>query len=433
MDSRWDKVAVLGAAGKMGSGIASLLLMELAWRGKGLLVLIDVNEAGFPGLKAYLREQVKRHAERGINRLRDRYRDRKDLIDNGDMIETFIEETMDQVQYATSLEECRGAGAIFEAIIEDVAIKGKVLKEVDKITGGSAWYFTNTSSIPIEMLGKASNVEKRIVGFHFYNPPAVQKLLEIIYPDDVFADLKSAAKSLAEKLGKVTVYSHDVAGFIGNGHFIREIAGACRRVEKLSKTSGEAESICAVNHVGQEFLIRPMGIFQLIDYVGIDVCVHIGKVMGRYLEGEVFVPQLLEKFLSLGIKGGQHADGSQKDGIFKYEKGKPVAVYDPDKKNYTGYKIAEDSKNLPQGHLSWKEMARKNDKHILLDHYFKSLHNDKNAGAKLAWEMLEDSRNIGHRLVTGHVAEKIKDVDTVLENGFYHLYGIDAPFKAVGE
>lgn len=432
MTGRWNKVAVLGAAGKMGSGIASLLLMEMAWRGEGVLALIDVNEEAFSGLKKYLRDQVKRHAERGINRLRERYRERKDLVDNGEMIEEFVEETLNRIECSVSLEDCKGAGAVFEAIVEDVELKGKVLGEVDQIVGGNAWYYTNTSSIPIAVLSKAAGIEGRIVGFHFYNPPAVQKLLEIIYPQNVNEELKVSSKAFAEKLGKVIVYSHDVAGFIGNGHFIREIAVACNRIEKLTGKMKQTEALCTVNHIGQDFLLRPMGIFQLIDYVGIEVCVHIGKVMEKYLKGERFVPQFLEKLLDNGIKGGQHSDGSQKDGVFKYVKGKPVSVYDLEKKGYVDFRTAEWARELPAGHLSWKELGQRKDRHELLDSYFSALWKQTSEGAKIAREMLEESRRIGHRLVDDGVADRIKDVDTVLENGFYHLYGVDAPFKAAG-
>lgn len=423
MKLNWSHTAVLGAAGKMGSGIALLLLLEMAWNGEGMLTLVDVNEEAFPGLLRYLRDQVRKNAERGVNRLREKYAVRKDLIDNGEMIEAFVAEAMDRVRCVTTVGECRGVTRVFEAIVEDVGIKGRILKQLDELTGGKAWYFTNTSSIPISVLGEAAGVTGRIVGFHFYNPPAVQKLLEMIYPDRIEPALKETAEAIAKRLDKTVVFARDVAGFIGNGHFIREIVAACKRVSEWEKKMGREEALCSVNYVSQEFLIRPMGIFQLIDYVGVDVCAHIGKVMGTYLGGD-FVPELLEQMLQAGRKGGQHADGAQKEGIFRYDKGAPVEVYDLVSKRYVPYVVNENVKQLPEGHLSWKAMAKRKDRAELLKKYLSELRRGSTWGCTWACQMLDESRAIAEKLVSDGVARSLDDVDTVLMNGFYHLYGV---------
>jgi 3-hydroxyacyl-CoA dehydrogenase len=77
-----------------------------------------------------------------------------------------------------------------------------------------------------------------------------------------------------------------------------------------------------------------MGIFQLVDYVGLDVCQSILRVMNERLPGSGLHSPLIDRLLALGVSGGQFPDGSQKDGLLKYEKGRPAGVYDPDKKAY---------------------------------------------------------------------------------------------------
>jgi len=443
---RWEHVAVLGAAGKMGSGISLLLLQELATRlakdtSKDFcLTLLDANPQGFTGLLEYLRDHLTKYAERSINHLRSLYSQRQDLIDNSEMIEAFVDESLERVRCASSLDECRGAKLVFEAIIEDIPIKSEVFRKANALLGNETFYFTNTSSIPIHVLQKNSGLEGRLIGYHFYNPPPVQKLLEVIEPKQLNPQLKEMALEIAKKLKKTVVFSNDIAGFIGNGHFIREILEVCRKVHELSLTFSTTEAIYAINRVTQEFLIRPMGTFQLLDYVGLDVGKNISKIMDEYLQEGPFLDPLLDEMLKAGIKGGQHADGSQKDGIFKYEKGQPVAVYDLAKHAYITFSEGTwraicDQKlgDLPQDHISWKILNKDVNMKVRMIPYFVHLWQQRSLGAELAQAFLIKSRAIAYELVESGVAHSVEDVDTVLKQGFFHLYGVDEPFSAVGE
>ena len=422
----WKHVVVLGAAGKMGRGISLLLLTEIARVKNAVLTLMDANVQAFDGLRKYLREHLRRHAERNINELRIQYSDRDDLIDNSDIIHTFVEEAMDRVRCVTSPEECRGARMVFEAIIEDIVLKARVLSEVDK--HARAYYFTNTSSIPIHILQQKSGLVGRLIGFHFYNPPPVQKLVEVIVPEKIEPGLKDLAVEVGARLNKTLVFSNDVAGFIGNGHLIREIMEACCLVRELQKTLSPVEALCTVNKMTQEFLIRPMGIFQLLDYVGIDVCQLIAKIMTEYLPGNTFFDPLIQEMVRENIKAGQYADGSQKDGFFHYEHGRIEGVYDSMTKSYVPYDPAVKLGALPPGHLSWKVLSRDKDKKKKIEVYFNQLWEQQTLGSELARTFLENSLAIAKGLVKEGVAHSLADVDTILEQGFFHLYGVEAPF-----
>jgi len=122
------------------------------------------------------------------------------------------------------------------------------------------------------------------------------------------------------------VPSRDVAGFIGNGHFMRDMLHGMAEVERLGREMPFPQAVYCVNRVSQDFLVRPMAIFQLSDYVGLDVCQCILKVMDPRLPGEGLKSPLLERMLSLGVKGGQDHDGSQKDGLLSYEKGRVTGL-----------------------------------------------------------------------------------------------------------
>ncbi len=433
---RLENVAVLGAAGKMGSGIVLLTAMEMAdlklESGPAakdyVLQAIDVSPQGLSGLLKYLRDQVLRAAEKKAGGLRKAYEGRPDLVENEDIVNQYVEDVLSLVRPTTQIEAAYDAAIVFEAVSENPELKVKLLSQIKAHNTKNALFLTNTSSIPISELNDKVKLDGRIIGFHFYNPPAVQKLVEIIRAEATVPDLADFATQFAKKLRKTVVPSHDVAGFIGNGHFMRDALHAIAEAEKLTADMSLVEAVYVVNKVSQDFLIRPMGIFQLIDYVGVDVCQYILKVMNDRTPGAKLHSALLDRVAALGVLGGQYADGSQKDGFLKYEKGRPAGVFDPDKKAYVP--VAEiaarrDEKLGPQPAQAkpWKQVISLADKAAFLDGYFKELREMTTPGAELARAYGRRSKDIGLGLVKDRVAARDEDVNTVLLTGFYHAYG----------
>jgi 3-hydroxyacyl-CoA dehydrogenase len=436
-------VSVLGAAGKMGSGIALLLLQEMARVEAELtgfaeprdyhLLLLDANPDGLNALKPYLRDHLTKYAERNINLLRTYFALNPDLVSNKEIVDYFVMQAMDLVQFDTEISKARQAELVFEAIVEDVDIKCNVLNAIATHSTKKTYFFSNTSSIPIHVLNEKGELHNRVVGFHFYNPPAVQKLVELIVPKTTDPILVALSRDLAKRLNKTVVPSKDVAGFIGNGFFIREMMVACEKVRVLSRVHTLKEAIYMVNRVTQDFLIRPMGIFQLMDYVGIDVCQRICSIMSAYLPDELFQDPLIDSLVVDGILGGQYSDGSQKDGFFQYEGSVRKGIYAPLEhryvplvdNNWTG-KLDKELGALPDGHASWKHLQKDPNKNEKLKSYFKHLQSAESQGADLAREFLANSQEIALKLVQQGVAQRLEDVTTVLKDGFFHLYGPDA-------
>lgn len=434
LDNALQSVAVIGAAGKMGSGISLLLLQEMArleatstgrvGSGAYTLTLIDPNTDGLPGLRNYLRAQMTRYAEKQINALREFYKDNPKLVSNGEIIDAFIQGAMDCIRLEGDLTQAKDAHLVFEAIVEDLDIKTKVLSKLRETVSDSTLFFTNTSSLPIGVLANACGIDGRLIGYHFYNPPAVQKLLEIIPAEGNAKNFIELADELAKRLGKIVVYSKDVAAFIGNGHFVREINEALNEVQALQASHSQVEAICMVDQMTRTLLIRPMGIFQLFDYVGVDVLHRVMQIMNRYL-GLTFNQGLMDQMVAAGRIGGQHPDGSQKDGFFQYKGHAIDKVYSLEKQAYVdlpGDLIGE----IPEGHLPWKSMSKHKQRDDLLKTYFQNLFEMKTPQAQLAAEHLIKSRDIARKLVEDGVARSIDDVNTVIMNGFYHLYGPDS-------
>jgi len=186
-------------------------------------------------------------------------------------------------------------------------------------------------------------------------------------------------------------------------------------------------AVYCMNKVSQEFMVRPMGIFQLIDYVGIDVCSYIMSVMNPYLENENLHSPLLDKMLSLDVRGGQNSDGSQKNGFLRYEKGRPKAIYSPDKGKYVEISSFQSDVDATLGKMpevlpQWKNVVRDKNKDAVLVPFFNSLKTSESAGAQLAIEYMKKSKEIGLKLVADNVAQREDDVNTVMLTGFFHAY-----------
>ncbi len=435
-EEKLQHVSVLGAAGKMGSGILLLTAVEMADlqlkpenRNKNFVLnAIDVSPAALSGLHSYLRAQVKKIAEKKIVQLREVYQDYPDLIENYDIIDQYVDDVLKLVLFSTRVESTYESNIIFEAIIEDVDLKVKIISQILGNNKKDPWFLTNTSSVPIGELDKKANINGKIIGFHFYNPPAVQKLVELITSESTNKNLIEFAKVYAQKLGKKVVPANDFAGFIGNGHFMRDLLFGIKKAEQLSKEMPMVEAIYAVNRISQDYLIRPMGIFQLIDYVGVDVCQKILFVMQSRLNEKDLHSDFIDKLISQGVKGGQNSDGSQKPGIFHYEKGKPVGIYDVKIKDYVHietFRTTVDAKlgELPSSHKPWKEVIGNKQKDEFLKNYFIELKGLNTLGANLAKEYHFNSKHIGQKLVEDKIADHDENVNTVMLTGFFHAYG----------
>ena len=436
-EERLQNVTVLGAAGKMGSGILLLTAVEMADlslmpenKGKTFVLnAVDVSDEALHGLMGYLRTQVRKIAEKKTVLLRNLYADRADLIENFDIIDEYIFDVMNIVRPVNALEVAYNSHMIFEAIKEDPALKVKIFSQIKENSNVDPWFFTNTSSIPITKLDEAAKLGGKVIGFHFYNPPAVQKLVEVIRANGTLDEVNEFAMTYAKRLRKVVVPSNDFAGFIGNGHFMRDALYGIQQATKMaSDFGGFVQAVYAFNKVTQDYLVRPMGIFQLTDYVGVEVCSYIMSVMNPYLKDEDLHSDILDKMVEQGITGGQYSSGAQKDGFLKYEKGRPVAIWDLDKKEYVeiaSFSADVDAKlgAMPSSMKPWKAVNFSKKKVDLLDGIFSEMNTMDSLGAKLAKAYNQRSNEIGNLLVDTNVAASADDVNTVMLTGFYHAYG----------
>lgn len=432
--NRIQNVAVLGAAGKMGSGILYLITLYISQiafapenRNKTFTIFaIDQSHERLNGLLKYTRDLLLKWAEKNIVWLRIAYAGRADLIENNQIIHAYLEEAMALIKPTTRMESAYESTLIFEAVIENIELKTRLLGNIKKNNPLNPWFLTNTSSIPIEELNTKALLEGNIIGCHFYNPPAVQKLIEVIELKNGNRELSGWVNDFGKMMGKVMVPAYDIAGFIGNGFFMRDLLFGIEKIDQLQPEFTFAEAVLVVDRLTRDFMLRPMGIFQLTDYVGIDVCCFILDVMNNYLPEKLHSELLLE-LLAKKICGGQNSDGSQKTGLFSYVSGKIETVYDLPTGRYIPVEelmLKTDNYlgNLPKS-LSWKSLSGNRNKAMLIRDFFEEMKKSDHPGAKMALEYMKKMKSNGENLVAQGVTDTAENVNTVMITGFHQLYG----------
>jgi len=173
-----------------------------------------------------------------------------------------------------------------EAVFEDVDVKTTLWRELDRHAPPATIFASNTSSISIGRLAEAVSHARRerFVGMHFFSPVPVMPLIELIRGAATTDATEAAIRHLAERLGKQVIVSADRPGFIVNRILMPFLAEAMRAHEE---GLGTADDIDTGARIG---LNHPMGPLELADFIGLDVCLGVMRVLDEGLEGEHFAP-----------------------------------------------------------------------------------------------------------------------------------------------
>ena len=204
------------------------------------------------------------------------------------------------------LELVRSADLVIEAVFEDLAVKRGLWASLDERAPSEAVFASNTSSISIDQLAEAVSSERRerFVGMHFFSPVPIMPLVELIRGTATTDATEAAIRELTEELGKKLIVSADRPGFIVNRILMPFLAEAMRAFEE---GTGTAEDIDTGARVG---LNHPMGPLELSDFIGLDVCLNVMKVLHEGIGGEHFrPPEVLEKLVAEGHLGQKTGRG----------------------------------------------------------------------------------------------------------------------------
>ncbi len=280
MMSDLQTVAVIGA-GTMGSGIAHVF----ARNGFNVL-LCDVEQRFLDRALTQIRTNLGREAAKGK------------------LAETEVEPTLSRITPTVDRSALAVAQFVVEAASERFEIKAELFRDLDRILPSDAILATNTSSISITKLAAQANRPAQVIGMHFFNPVPVMSLVEVIRglatSDETFATVRD----LSVRLGKTPVEVNDAPGFVSNRVLMPLINEAAFAVMEGVAT---AEAVDEVFKLG---MAHPMGPLTLADFIGLDVCVDIMRVLHDGLGNPKYAPcPLLVRMVDAGWLGRKSGRG----------------------------------------------------------------------------------------------------------------------------
>jgi len=314
------KVVVLGA-GDMGHGIAEVALLG--------------------GYKVAMRDIEQRFVDTGLQRIKDSLEklaekqkisedNRKAMLSN---IETFVDMG----------DAVKDADFVIEAAPEIMDLKRKVFQELDRLAPKHAVLASNTSNMSITEIASVTGRPEKVVGMHFFNPAVLMKLVEVIKGDKTSEETMQVTYDLITKMNKVPVrVEKDSVGFIVNRVNAPTSIMLNAILERRMATPEEIDA--KMNKVGM-----PMGPYELMDYVGLDVHYHGGLYLAERLSSDYAPPKWLKEKVDAGDLGKKTGKG-----IYDWSKGRPTidpakAKEDFDPTDLIALQVNEATKLLEEG------------------------------------------------------------------------------------
>jgi 3-hydroxybutyryl-CoA dehydrogenase len=227
-------------------------------------------------------------------------------VAKGKLEQATREEILGRVTATSDIATVRDADLVVEAVFEDLAIKQALWRDLDERAPAATIFASNTSSISIDELAAAVSPERRqrFVGMHFFSPVPVMPLVELIRGAATTDDTERTIRELTDALGKQLIVSADRPGFIVNRILMPLLAEA---MHALEDGTGTAEDIDTGAKVG---LNHPMGPLELADFIGLDVCLNVMKVLHEGFGQEHFKPpKVLEELVAAGHLGQKTGRG----------------------------------------------------------------------------------------------------------------------------
>jgi len=286
------KCTVIGA-GTMGNGIAHVFAtsgFEVA--------LFEINQDAIDRGLATIQKNLARQVS-------------KEILSQGD-----ADAALARIQPTLDLNEAvNGTDLVIEAATEREDLKLSIFKNLDEICAPDVILASNTSSIAIGKIAAATHRPEKVIGMHFMNPVPVMKLVEIIRGYKTSDATADTIVELSKQLGKIPVACNDYPGFVANRILMPMINEA---IEALQTGVGSVEAIDQIMKLG---MAHPMGPLQLADFIGLDVCLSILRVLQEGLGQPKYAPNpLLVAMVTagdLGVKSGR--------GFYDYSEGVKAA------------------------------------------------------------------------------------------------------------
>lgn len=280
------KIMVVGA-GQMGAGIAQVCATS------GYQVLLhDMNEDALnKGI-----EGIEKQLERSVEKERL-------TVDEKDKV-------LHRLSPSRTLNDAAGVDLVIEAVVENIAVKTEVFRQLDAIAPKEAILATNTSSLPITEIAAVTDRPGQVIGMHFMNPVPVMKLVEVIRGLQTDDDTFTTIMHVAEQLNKTSVTVNDFPGFVANRILMPMINEAIYTVYEGVSSPEDVDTVMTLG------MNHPMGPLTLADFIGLDTCLSIMEVLYEGFGDSKYRPcPLLRKYVKAGWLGKKSGRG-----FFHYDK-----------------------------------------------------------------------------------------------------------------
>ena len=275
-------VAVLGA-GLMGHGITQVAAQTAKY-------------------EVYMRDIKQEFIDNGMKMIKDSL---QRFVKKGEMTEAQMNEVLSRIHPTLDLKEAlSNADLVIEAVTENPDLKKKVLAEADSLAKPDAIIASNTSSISISELASATKRPEKFAGMHFFNPPQLMKLIEIVRGAKTSDETLNTIVEVTKKMGKEpVVVNKDVAGFVVNRILIPALNEAVNLVNEDVATPEDIDKAIKLG------LNWPMGPLTLLDYVGLDTTLAITEVMVKEVDPKYQASPLLRQMVRAGLWGRKTGKG----------------------------------------------------------------------------------------------------------------------------
>jgi 3-hydroxybutyryl-CoA dehydrogenase len=275
-----QKVGVIGC-GIMGSGI-----VEVCAKAGADVTYVEVSDEKAERGKASIEKSLGKAVDRGKIPAEDR------------------DAALGRITSSTDMGELADVDLVIEAATENLETKLEIFRTLDKVTRPEIILATNTSSLPIIQMAMVTERPDKVIGTHFFNPPPVMKLLEVIRAITTSDETVEFVKGFSERLGKTTVMAKDRAGFIVNYLLTYYLNSAIRMLDEEFATKEDIDTAVKLG------LSHPLGPFELLDLIGLDTMMAVAEVLyDEFRDPDVAPPPLARRMVQAGFLGRKTGKG----------------------------------------------------------------------------------------------------------------------------
>ena len=274
------KIGVVGC-GLMGSGIA-----EVCARSGYDVVVREVNDELL---------------QKGLDRIR---KSMAKGVQRGKLTQEEMDAALARIQGTTKMEDFAPCDLVIEAVVEKMEVKKQVFAELDAICPPHAILASNTSSLCITEMTSATKRPDKVLGMHFFNPPPIMPLLELVRTILTSDETLRTAQEFGKSVGKTTVVAKDTPGFIVNLLLVPYLLDAVRALENGVATKEDIDTAIKLG------LHHPMGPLTLLDFIGLDTTLYIAEAMYEEFKDPRYAPPpLLRRMVLAGHLGRKSGRG----------------------------------------------------------------------------------------------------------------------------